>query len=117
MRRTSGGAAAQAGTGYENRIAAWVVVRILAGQGSAPPWGLRPGTTLSYVLLQTDRQVDDLLIGTSDGGHAFLQAKHGLKLVASAASELASALDQMIRQYLWKPESGHGERRPCVAGR
>lgn len=33
----SGGAATQAGVDYQNRIAAWMAVRILAEQDAAPP--------------------------------------------------------------------------------
>jgi hypothetical protein len=43
---TAGGTATHAGTNYQNRVAAWVAVHILAEQDAAPPWDLPAAVTL-----------------------------------------------------------------------
>jgi hypothetical protein len=88
---TAGGAATQAGTDYENRIAAWAGVLMLAGQDGVPPWSLPPATTVEGVHCQTIEPIDDVLVGTSVG-RAFIQAKHGLQFSQSFGSEFGKAL-------------------------
>ena len=43
---TSGGPAVHAGANYQNRVAAWSAVQILAGQDAVPDWDLPAGVTL-----------------------------------------------------------------------
>ncbi len=96
---TGGGAATQSGTNYQNRVAAWVAVHILAEQDASPPWGLPSSTTLDFFRCETLEPVDDVLVGTSVPGHAFLQTKHNIDLGKADDSELASVIDQFVRQY------------------
>lgn len=98
-RGTAGGAAAQAGTDYENRIAAWASVLVLAGQAAVPPFGLPPMTTAEAAHCQTNEPVDDVLVRTSIG-RCFIQAKHGLQFGQGIDSELAKAVSQCVRQFL-----------------
>ena len=95
-----GGPAAQAGMGFQNRAAAWVAAHILAEQAASPPWDLSAATTLDFVRCETEQPVDDLLVGTSEGGFVFVQAKHSLRLEVGADSALASAVDQFVRQFV-----------------
>src|SRR4051794_12090121 len=90
----AGGAATQAGTGYQNRVVAWIAVQILAEQATSPSWDLPASVTLELLRCETDQPVDDVLVGTSDAGFGFGQAKHSLNLEASPRSDLASAIDQ-----------------------
>jgi hypothetical protein len=97
--QTGGGAATHSGTDYQNRVAAWAAVRILAEQKSTPPFDLDSSTTLEFLRCETPEPVDDLLIGTSTCGHLFLQAKHSMTLDAAAGSEFAGVVDQFVRQF------------------
>ena len=97
---SGGGAAAQAGMDYQNRVAAWVAVRILTEQESAPPWDLSSDTTLEFIRCETEQPVDDLLVGTSHQGHIFVQVKHSLNLSSSSDSPFASVIDQFVRQFI-----------------
>jgi len=107
----SGGAAAQAGLNYQNRVAAWMAVSILAEQEATPPWGLDPDTTLDFLRCETEQPLDDLLIGTSRDGHAFVQVKTTIKPSTKADSPLAALANQIVRQFLSYSEDIPGEQR------
>lgn len=107
---SSGGAAAQSGITYQNRVAAWMCVRILAEQEAEPPWKLPADLTLEFLRCETDQPVDDILVGTSQGGHAFIQVKHTVKSIEGDDSAFASALSQFVRQYLASGEGTKGVR-------
>jgi signal recognition particle GTPase len=98
--RTGGGAATQAGIIYQNEVAAWLCVRILAEQEVASLWGLPDDVTLEFIRCETEQPVDDILVGTSQGGHAFIQVKHAVKSSTTQDSALASSLEQFTRQFL-----------------
>ena len=100
MRRSGGGAATAGGMDFQHRVAAWVAVHILAEKDATPPWDLPTGTTLESLRCETEQPVDDLLVGTSTNGLVFAQIKRTLQLSESADSDLASALDQVVRQFI-----------------
>lgn len=87
------------GTEYQNRVAAWAAVRILAEQAATSPLDLGPSTTFDFLRCETLEPVDDLLIGLSNTGHAFLQAKHTIALGATADSDFVSVIEQFVRQF------------------
>src|SRR5258708_7155653 len=64
-RLSGGGVAAQAGINYQNRVAAWLAVRILAEQDAPPLWDLSAGSTLEFLRCETEQPVDDVMVGTS----------------------------------------------------
>jgi hypothetical protein len=101
-----GGAAAQAGSRFEARVAAWYCVRMVAGAGAQPPLQLPTGTRLRFVRCQTEAPVDDVLVETDQTGFIFIQAKSGLRLEAGENSPFRSALDQFTR--LWKACTDRG---------
>ena len=105
-RKSGGGSAAAGGMDYQHRVAAWVAVHILAEKGAALPWGLPSNTTLEFLRCETEYPVDDLLFGTSAGGFVFVQVKRSLNLSNSPSSDIASALDQFIRQFIALREEG-----------
>ncbi len=109
--RPGGGAATAGGIGYQARVAAWISTCILAGDQAASPWGLPAHVRLDTIWCETDQPVDDLRVATSVGGFAFLQAKRRLDLGSRPESELASALDQCVRQLL-SLGAGRREGRP-----
>lgn len=108
--RGGGGAATQSGINYQNRVAAWMAVAILADQEAAPPWDLPADTSLKFLRCETEQPVDDLLVGTSNGGNAFIQVKHELELGKNPQSEFGKTLDQFVRQFL--AYSGEPGNRP-----
>lgn len=103
-----GGSATQAGTDYQNRVAALMAVRILADQESSPPWNLPARLTFEFLRCETEQPVDDIFIGFSEG-FAFIQAKHTLTLQTATDSDIASVLDQFVRQFLTN-KNIHGTR-------
>jgi hypothetical protein len=100
MRKSGGGAATAGGMDYQQRVAAWVTVHILAEKDAAPPWDLSTGTTLEWLRCESDQPVDDLQVRTSAKGLIFAQIKRTLECSEDADSDLASAIDQFVRQYV-----------------
>jgi len=96
----AGGSATAGGMDFQHRVAAWVAVHILGEKDVTTPWGLPADTKLEWLRCETEQPVDDLLVGTSDNGLIFAQIKHTLNLSEAAHSDLASALDQLVRQYI-----------------
>jgi hypothetical protein len=109
-RTGGGGAATQAGIIYQNRVAAWFATRILAERDASPPLGLSADISLEFLRCETEQPVDDLLIGTSAGGHLFIQVKHSLDLDRRENSPLASAFNQFVRQFIVYRGSVSGRR-------
>lgn len=105
-KKSGGGSAAAGGMDFQHRVAAWATVHILAEKGAALPWSLPSDTTLEFIRCETEYPVDDLLFGTSAGGFVFAQVKRSLTLSNSSDSDLASALDQFIRQFIALREEG-----------
>src|SRR5689334_22331899 len=99
MSAKTGGAAAAGGFDFQNRVAAWFGVRILADVAAAPPWGLPAGTTFEWLRCETEQPIDDLLVGTRDGGLIFCQVKRTVSLSSAADSELFGVIEQFIDQY------------------
>jgi hypothetical protein len=96
--RNSGGAAAQAGINFQNRVAAWVAVRILCESSSGAIFGLAGIPTLFRC--ETEQPVDDLLVGTSVASFAFVNVKHSLDLSSAADSAFETVVQQFARQFL-----------------
>jgi hypothetical protein len=97
---TGGGSATQSGIGYQNRVAAWLSVHILAEADASAPWGLPSNVTLDSIRCEVSLPVDDILAETSATGHGFIQAKHSISLQTASDSDLASAIDQFVRLFL-----------------
>ncbi|MEW6107068.1 MAG: hypothetical protein AB1563_12025, partial [Bacillota bacterium] len=108
---TGGGAAAVRGINYQQRVTAWVAVRILAQDGASPPWGLPEDTTLERLRCETEQPVDDLLVDTPGAGHVFCQIKDRVYLSQAPNSEFGSVLDQFVRQFIDR-RGYHTETRP-----
>jgi hypothetical protein len=91
---------------------------VLAEEDASMPWGLE-GTWFSHLWCQAPADVDDVLIGTKAGGHAFLQVKAGLSCESSPKSRLGEALAQLVCQFLrFGDQAGrHAWERPLNATR
>ena len=102
-RKSGGGSAAAGGMAFQHRVAAWAATHILAEKDATPPWGLPADTTLESLRCETEHPVDDLLVDTSAHCLVFAQVKRSLDMSTSADSDLASALDQFLRQFIALP--------------
>src|SRR5580698_1585975 len=119
-----GGAAAQEGISYQNRVAAWFAVRILAEEAVSRPWDFpeRP----EFLRCETEQPVDDLLLGLSGSGFVFVQVKHRLTIEKNPTSAFGETIDQFVRQHLvsgpatksanpWqRPLSSERDRLVCI---
>lgn len=100
-RSSAGGSAMQGGADYQNSVAAWFAVKMLAERDAQP---IAPPGTVVYVRSETQEAVDDLLVGTEAENYAFIQAKRKLSFSSLLTSELASVFRQCVRQYLHPQE-------------
>jgi hypothetical protein len=94
-----GGPATHAGTNYQNRVAAWVAVHILAEQDAALPWDLPATVTLESLQAETPNFIDDLEVRTSVSGRGLVQVKHTVNLETAAGSPLGKTVDQFVAEY------------------
>ena len=99
-RTSAGGAATAGGENFHYRVASWVAVHILAEKEATPPWDLPTGTLLEWLRCETEQSVDDLMVGATGSGFVFAQIKHTVWLSKAVGSDLASALDQFVRQFI-----------------
>jgi hypothetical protein len=111
-RASAGGAAGARGSGYQDRVLAWMAAHLVAGEALPD---LVPGVVVR-VGAQTRQPVDDVGATTEDGGWVLIQAKAGLGLGETADSALAKAIDQVVEQYHAGVPAGGSARRPLVPG-
>ena len=110
IRKTGGGSGAHGGFEFQDQVAAWLAVRILAETSVAPQYGLvDPGTTLESIRCESDQSVDDIVVETSIEGFLFFQVKKKLHLSKKNESEFYSVLSQFVTQYLGSKE--HTDRK------
>src|SRR6187431_2612712 len=105
-KRTGGGAATSAGIEFQNRVAAWLAVRIMAENGAQPLWDWPSQSSLKILRCETEQPVDDILTTTSDGDVAYIQAKRSITAGAASDTPLASVFSQFVRQFLRPATSG-----------
>jgi hypothetical protein len=85
---------------FQHRVAAWLAVRILAEADACPLWDCLSSSTLEFIRCETEQPVDDIMVGVSGGGLAFLQAKHSLSIGRTTASPFGKTVTQFVRQML-----------------
>jgi hypothetical protein len=96
--RPSGGASTAVGMDFQNRVAAWLAVRILAETNADPLWNYSSSSALEFIRCETEQPVDDIMVGTSDGGLALLQVKHSLSMERATGSAFGKSVEQFVRQ-------------------
>lgn len=79
----SGGAATQAGVDYQNRVAAWVAVHILAEQDASPPWNLPGNVTFEFLRCETEEPEDGLFVRDALVDMSVLRRSCGEFLISS----------------------------------
>ncbi len=99
-KRTGGGVATTAGIDFQNRVAAWLAVRVLAETVAQPLWGWPANSSLRFIRCETEQPVDDILVGSSNDDLAFIQVKRTISASSGSDSALASVFDQFARQVL-----------------
>ena len=119
VRKGGGGAASFGGYKFQTNVASWAAVGILTEQAVTPRWDLPSDISFTEVRCEEEHPVDDILVGTSANGYAFIQAKRSLHRSTKSDSELASALDQFVRGYLvYRDKPGaHAWERPLDTGK
>ncbi len=113
----AGGAATTAGVRFQDNVAAWFAVLILAEAEASPVAELPANITLEFLLAETIQPTDDLNIGNSVGGRIFVQAKTSLPLSASAGAALRKVIDQFVRQFVQGCPGPDGQSRPLDISR
>ncbi|HEU0077588.1 MAG TPA: hypothetical protein VFQ76_08075, partial [Longimicrobiaceae bacterium] len=107
QRRSAAGAAPGAGIRYQSRVAAWLAVHALAEGAAEAPWDVR--SPVESVSCETGEAVDDVFAATSTRGRLYVQAKRRLDLSKRPESDLASALDQCVRQFVGARAGGRSD--------
>jgi hypothetical protein len=105
-----GGAATHSGISYQDHVAAWICVQILAEREAAPLWGWPADSTLEFVRCETEQPVDDVLVAASHRGLAFINVKHSVTASQSEDSDFASAISQFARQFVANANQVKGAR-------
>jgi len=96
---SGGGAATHSGTNYQNRVAAWMCVQILAEQEVEPLWALPADEFLESIRCETEESVDDTQIKTAQGSYIFINAKHTVTASTRAESDFGSVVHQFVHQF------------------
>jgi hypothetical protein len=96
----------QGGARYQNQVAAWLAVKMLAERPAAP---IVPRGKLTYIATESGEAVDDVLAGTDQGSFAFVQAKRRISLSTRDGSELEGVVNQAVWQIAAEVEQ---EKRP-----
>jgi len=106
-----GGIAASAGIRFQDQVAAFHMVRLLAGKYAHPPAGLS-NCKIVKIWPHAPVPVDDVVLATSDGGTVYVQAKSTLRWSLRSNSELAKCLRAFVRTYLMSLSCANGEVPP-----
>jgi hypothetical protein len=108
----AGGAATALGMAFQHRVAAWLAVRILAETNASPLWGWPNSSTIEFIRCETEQPVDDIMVGSSDDGLAFIQVKRSISLERNGDSPFAKTVTQFVRQALRPPVLNNRPVRP-----
>lgn len=95
----SGGAAANSGIDFQQRIAALVMAHVIADVKDFTSVNLGDVLDVREMRFETSDCIDDLVI-VSDQGRTYIQAKHTLSLSEKVDSEYSSVLKQFVAQHL-----------------
>lgn len=114
----AGGNATHSGIIFQDSVAAYLAVHLLADQ---PVDFLDLGSlgVISTIELETTSPVDDLVVSFESGGYGFFNAKTSVSVSQDPKAPLGSVVDQFVRQWL-VCRDGDGRRkwdRPLDASR
>ncbi len=109
---SAGGAATTQGTTFQENVACYFSVLILAESEAHLPLSLSDGVRLSGIILESTEPVDDIAVETSGGGIIYIQVKTSVDLSSVEQSAFASALDQFVRQFIAGASPLGASKRP-----
>ncbi len=105
-RSSAGGSAMQGGARFQNQVGAWLATKMLAERAGDP---IAPRGKITYIRPESGAAVDDILVGTEGGRWGFIQVKRTISLSPLENSDLASVVDELVRQINLPAEA---EKRP-----
>ena len=105
MQGTSGGAAAAAGVGFQERVAALAMAHALVGSDDLASMGLRGEMTLRSIHLETAQAIDDVVL-VGDQFRVLIQAKRSVSLSDALTSEFSAAISQFVHHHQNEQRAG-----------
>jgi len=94
-----GGAATGAGVQFQTRVGALIGSWLLSQLPLPAAWGLGAATPIE-MRFETEAQVDDILVATSEDGFVVIQAKNRVSLSPNLTSHFGQAVSQFVRHWL-----------------
>lgn len=104
-----GGAGAEAGVSYEDRVGTWIEVEILSEGHGFTKFDLGPGHYFSTISRQRGIVPDDILIQTALGGKIYCQATTSVKCTATNP-KLRDTFSQFLTRFLTDRETLNTEK-------
>lgn len=104
----AGGPATATGVQFQKRLGVYFGALLLSERSLDRRLGLG-NPSVASVAMETNAPVDDILVGTSDGGYIAVQAKTGLSLSAKPKSRFHETIRQMVNHWL-DCNGGNGDR-------
>lgn len=95
---SSGGAAAAAGVGFQERVAALAMAHILVGSDDLAALSLSGSFKLLSIHLETALAIDDVVL-VGDQFRVLIQAKRTVSLSESTTSDFSTALAQFVKHH------------------
>ena len=104
---SSGGAAANAGVEFQQRVAAWCLVIMHCKSDPKALLDLPETGPIIAVRFEARTFVDDLVLVTEKAGEVFVQIKRRVTLSDASDSDFVSTLEQFVRQYVAQHGTGY----------
>ena len=96
-----GGASAAAGVGYQEGVAAWLAVHLLAEDKAPPLPSIEAAVRATSTASETDQPIDDINVHTNVGLTLYVQAKRAVRqLVGRRGSDFTDFIEQAVDQHL-----------------
>lgn len=95
----TGGSAAHAGFGFQDKVATILAIHVLA-DCPVEFLGLPAAVTPTEISLETAASVDDILVSTSAGGRCFFNVKSTVRNEKRPNSPLALAINQFVKLWI-----------------
>ncbi|MCZ8377643.1 hypothetical protein O6P37_02080 [Mycobacterium sp. CPCC 205372] len=96
-RSSAGGSRAASGIGFQAEVFAWWATHAVAA--SRIDLGIEASATVTSVGSETALGLDDVAVFLSTGGFILVQAKSGMRRLATNASDVRQAVDQVVLVY------------------
>lgn len=94
-----GGAATGAGVQFQTCVGALIGSWLLNQRPLPAAWGLGAASPIE-MRFETEAQVDDILVATSEDGFVAIQAKNRISLSSNLTSPFCQAVSQFVRHWL-----------------